>query len=803
MKSFRFLCLPLLFVQWAFGQEFHFQLSHALPDTATFYGVEWADADNDGILDAFTFGKNTDDETFCLLLRNDRLQGLQVAGQFRTGLKDVAWRITDIDGDNAVDVMISGLSGGGAVTSQFLNKGSFVFEETPLFDRHANFLDMADLDQDGMREILLSGHHNGKPFLNIFKWRNGGWASVYDSLTVAASALQLFDLDGDSDIDFFIAGVDESNKSIARTFYNQGGFYFKSGDVARLSGSSSKADLNDDGAFDVLIAGEDGDGAHKMVAWLNDGRGIFTPKDTLLTGLPAEVVAADFNSDGFVDVSIFGYDDTDTTNFIQSSVDVWVPHKYLVSQSWGDGDRDGDLDLLQLIKTSEGQRVQLFRNTTLPANAAPLAPSRLVIAPIMNRLFVSWVRSTDDHTSENSLTYDVAIQTTEKNVMSADFDVLNGRRLNVSHGNNGTADYLLLQEVGTANVGVQIQAVDNAFHAGPESICKGSGGGGRGLCSEVETVSLALCKNETVTLTGSLNTRWFSFERGFLADTSALTFHFQRPDTIFSVTRNPDCAHIAVYILESGENVTHLTESSSQLCEGEVVEFGVEAGWESVEWSSASVGFLSAEDTIVYTAIRPDTISVRLSDANGCIVQRNTTINLSKPVITGDDTYQILKGQSVRLNVSGGTTYEWDPTTGLDNATSADPVATPLATTEYTVTVSDSSGCQSSMRILVLVEETAFIPNLFTPNQDGKNDALKIYGLSQVTNFSFTIYNRAGLKVYHSEDIQRAATEGWNGTAGGVDQPGGVYYWNVSGQTAGGKELKLNGRTSGSIVLLR
>ena len=104
---------------------------------------------------------------------------------------------------------------------------------------------------------------------------------------------------------------------------------------------------------------------------------------------------------------------------------------------------------------------------------------------------------------------------------------------------------------------------------------------------------------------------------------------------------------------------------------------------------------------------------------------------------------------------------------------------------------------------MVLVEETAFVPNLFTPNHDGKNDLLKIYGLGQVSSFTFTIYNREGNRVYHTENVLDAITQGWNGTAGGVEQPGGVYYWSVTGQTLAGKALQLNGRKSGSIVLLR
>jgi gliding motility-associated-like protein len=103
----------------------------------------------------------------------------------------------------------------------------------------------------------------------------------------------------------------------------------------------------------------------------------------------------------------------------------------------------------------------------------------------------------------------------------------------------------------------------------------------------------------------------------------------------------------------------------------------------------------------------------------------------------------------------------------------------------------------------VIVEETAFIPNLFTPNNDGSNDVLKIYGLGSAREFSFMIYNREGIRVYQTSNIPEAVGMGWDGTSRGVDLPAGVYFWEVNGHTDSGKRLLLNGKHSGSIVLLR
>ncbi len=76
-------------------------------------------------------------------------------------------------------------------------------------------------------------------------------------------------------------------------------------------------------------------------------------------------------------------------------------------------------------------------------------------------------------------------------------------------------------------------------------------------------------------------------------------------------------------------------------------------------------------------------------------------------VTSQDET--ICLGESVTLTTSSEGiapfTYSWTPTTGLDDPTSAAPVATPASTTTYTVVVTDNIGCTSSAETIVTVHE--------------------------------------------------------------------------------------------------
>ena len=66
----------------------------------------------------------------------------------------------------------------------------------------------------------------------------------------------------------------------------------------------------------------------------------------------------------------------------------------------------------------------------------------------------------------------------------------------------------------------------------------------------------------------------------------------------------------------------------------------------------------------------------------------------------------ITPGASTSLNVSvtgNIVSYQWTPSTGLNNATIKDPVASPSSTTVYTLDVTDDNNCEASGSIKVTV----------------------------------------------------------------------------------------------------
>lgn len=97
---------------------------------------------------------------------------------------------------------------------------------------------------------------------------------------------------------------------------------------------------------------------------------------------------------------------------------------------------------------------------------------------------------------------------------------------------------------------------------------------------------------------------------------------------------------------------------------------------------------------------------------------------------------------------------------------------------EYNVnlTVVTDIGCFNDSYTLIHSPVLLYIPNAFTPNNDGVNDVWAITG-DQMLKYEMVVFNRWGETVFYSTDV----TEPWLGNSPGGDHyvPNGVYSYVV------------------------
>ncbi|MGB5075353.1 MAG: SBBP repeat-containing protein [Bacteroidota bacterium] len=102
--------------------------------------------------------------------------------------------------------------------------------------------------------------------------------------------------------------------------------------------------------------------------------------------------------------------------------------------------------------------------------------------------------------------------------------------------------------------------------------------------------------------------------------------------------------------------------------------------------------------------------TVTVTDARGCVDSDAISVFVyPRPIVSVPREMTICRdqGRRIELGISGGSgpyRYDWTPREGLSDGAAANPIANPIQTTTYTVTVTDANGCRVSAIITVTVQ---------------------------------------------------------------------------------------------------
>ena len=152
----------------------------------------------------------------------------------------------------------------------------------------------------------------------------------------------------------------------------------------------------------------------------------------------------------------------------------------------------------------------------------------------------------------------------------------------------------------------------------------------------------------------------------------------------------------------------------------------------------------------------------------------------------------------------GNINYQWlDPLgNSLDCLNCEQPNAQPFFDVQYNLTITTEEGCVATDSMLIFVEKNrnVYIPNAFSPNNDGINDLFYIYSKGVVKINTFQVFDRWGNLVFESEEgFTNDPTLGWNGKFNGERMNAAVFvYWAELEYLDGIKELK-----KGDVTLVR
>ncbi|MCR9289226.1 MAG: gliding motility-associated C-terminal domain-containing protein [Bacteroidetes bacterium] len=135
---------------------------------------------------------------------------------------------------------------------------------------------------------------------------------------------------------------------------------------------------------------------------------------------------------------------------------------------------------------------------------------------------------------------------------------------------------------------------------------------------------------------------------------------------------------------------------------------------------------------------------------------------------------------------------QWVPGQGLSCDSCLNPIANPLLSTAYELSIADENNCTASVKTVLTInrQSCVYIPNIFSPNGDGSNDVFFVNGIQNIESINhFQVFHRWGGMIFEKKDIQaNDPTVGWDGLLNGQPVNSGVYPYFIEVEFIDGRQ---------------
>jgi gliding motility-associated-like protein len=234
------------------------------------------------------------------------------------------------------------------------------------------------------------------------------------------------------------------------------------------------------------------------------------------------------------------------------------------------------------------------------------------------------------------------------------------------------------------------------------------------------------------------------------------------------------------------------------MCRGETMELSASDAV-SYSWSPAAlVANPNAQSTQVFP-VETTTFTIYATDQFGCTGSTDITVYVWQPpyVDAGPDR-EVDWLDEVRLfGTVDSDTLWWSPSENLSCSDCLTPEVFVIGPQWFVLETVSPEGCIARDSTFIDVFYPVYIPNAFTPDNDGVNDAFFVQGV-EARGYRLEIFNRWGDLLFYSED----PAEPWIGNHQLKDSdyfvPNGVYPWRLRYELRDGPRL-----LEGTVTLVR
>ena len=273
-----------------------------------------------------------------------------------------------------------------------------------------------------------------------------------------------------------------------------------------------------------------------------------------------------------------------------------------------------------------------------------------------------------------------------------------------------------------------------------------------------------------------------------------------------TITDANQCVEIINFDVNSIQALSVDATTTDVTCFGDTDgQVRVDSIYSGLGFSLDSFGF---QPNLVFENLPPGNYELYMLDDQGCISSQDFFIGEPQELLleVSKDT-SIVLGCPVTLrsftNSNDSLIYQWSPLTDLDCADCPRTIAQPFSNTNYELLIIDESGCEAIDDVLISVENprNVYIPNVFSPNGDGINDAFLVYTGKEVDLVvTLKVFDRWGDLIFERNDFPPNLTsEGWTGKFKEVPMNPGVFVYVAVVRFLDGTEAQYQG----DVTLLR
>jgi len=192
------------------------------------------------------------------------------------------------------------------------------------------------------------------------------------------------------------------------------------------------------------------------------------------------------------------------------------------------------------------------------------------------------------------------------------------------------------------------------------------------------------------------------------------------------------------------------------------------------------------------TSFAPGSYFIEIETFDGCLDTVTVMVDAnSGPLVTLSQLPLLDGSTQINVNAPNNVLYDliWTPSSTLTCSDCYDPIANPAETTTYTLQYMYGDDCLDSRMITIeRLNSEVILPNIFSPNGDGRNDQFYVQLPDGVTGLikAMRVYDRWGNLMFDKKDVPaNEPLQGWQGTLNGLFVVPGVYVYYLEVQIDG------------------